>query len=339
MAASPTARQPLLAGLVALFLLSACEERGFDEFPGETVATEIARGESETPESRQAPPEHEPREGAFRFVAYNLENWLAMNRYERGQLTGSRMKPESEKQAVVSILADARPDILGLCEIGTPEDLAELQSRLREVGIDLPHAHHSGGGDPVRNLALLSRFPISRTVEHPALDYHLHNRSFTMSRGLNEAIVDTPIGPVRFLGAHLKSKRPIPDADQEQMRLKEAHLLRDRVEKIFETQPADRLIVYGDFNDTRNTPTLKAIRGPSEGADSLRMAWLKDSRGESWTQHWSYQDVYSRFDYILLSGTMNDLVEWDGSRVLDHPEWRAASDHRALLLKLRNISD
>ncbi|BCX50320.1 endonuclease [Haloferula helveola] len=272
--------------------------------------------------------------GSLRFIAYNIENWLTMDRYVDGKRVNSKPKPDSEKEAIVTILARHQPDVVGICEIGTKEDLAELQQLLKEAGVDLPHAHHTGGADDTRRLAMLSRFPFASTQLHESLEYELEGKTMGMGRGILDATVDSPIGPIRFLGAHLKSKREIPEADQEMMRRAEAHLLRDQATSILTADPSARLIVYGDMNDTRQASAIRTIRGPSKGPTKLGMAFMRDSRAETWTHFWEYQDVYSRFDYVFFSMPMTDGVLWDECRIIDDPEWKDASDHRALLFVL-----
>ncbi|NJR43475.1 MAG: hypothetical protein HC767_13250 [Akkermansiaceae bacterium] len=67
----------------------------------------------------------------LRFICYNVENWLSMDRYVDQKSLKDAPKPESERQAVISILARHAPDVIGLSEIGQPADLAEIQQRLK----------------------------------------------------------------------------------------------------------------------------------------------------------------------------------------------------------------
>ncbi|MFC7335677.1 endonuclease/exonuclease/phosphatase family protein [Haloferula chungangensis] len=326
--------------LPALLTLSGCEKKSSTPpWEGQTVAVETEAKEAEVqgadPKKEDGARAASPKEtttGSLRFVAYNLKNWLTMDRYVDRKPVGSTPKPEDERQAIIEILKEAQPDILGVCEIGTKDDLADLQNDLRNVGIDLPHRFHSGGVDDTRRLALLSRFPITASRVPKDLTYKLGDRERGMSRGILDATVDSPAGELRFLGVHLKSKREIPDGDQEMMRRAEAHLLRREADRILSDQPDTQLIVYGDMNDTRQASALRTIQGPRNGPTSLKMAYLRDSRGESWTHFWSYQDVYSRFDYILMSPPLVSKIAWDDCRVLDSESWSDASDHRALLL-------
>ncbi|MCW1885961.1 endonuclease/exonuclease/phosphatase family protein [Luteolibacter flavescens] len=273
--------------------------------------------------------------GTIRFVVFNVENWLTMERYVAGKAQPGRPKPEKERLAVASVLAGAQPDILGVSEIGTEEDVRDLQTHLEKAGHPMPHFHLNRGADPVRNLVLLSRFPIARSVAHDGLTYRSKGKEYGMQRGILDASIETPSGAYRFLGVHLKSKRETQDGDQEGMRLGEAHLLRMKLDGILHEDPAARLVVYGDFNDTRNSPAVRTVRGSGNGRATLQMISLKDSQGESWTHFWDYQDTYTRIDYVMVSDALRKSVKWDDCRIIDGPEVSRASDHRPLLVILK----
>ena len=331
---------PGILGAFLLALASCDRQENAATWDGERVVADAAPPADEAdhaspPADPGAAPAATEAGDTLRFIAWNVENWLTMDRYVDGKRVKGKPKPESEREAVITILARHQPDVVGLCEIGTPEDLAEVQGRLKSAGVDLPHAHYTGGSDDVRHLALLSRHPFASIDLHEDLEYRLEGRTFGMGRGILDVTIDSPAGPVRFLGAHLKSKREIPEADQEMMRRAEAHLLREQADRILQASPGTSLIVYGDMNDTRGSSAIRTLRGPKDGPLKLGMAWMKDARGETWTHHWSYQDVYSRFDYVLFSRSVTDRAVWDECRILDDPEWADASDHRALLFVLR----
>ncbi|GAA5483064.1 endonuclease/exonuclease/phosphatase family protein [Haloferula sargassicola] len=336
-------------GFGAFFLaLASCKDQEKNAWPGPTVeekAAEAAPAATPPAEATQpapvaeapaAPPAAEEADPELvRFIAYNLENWLSMDRYVDGQSTQDAPKPEKEKEAAVTLIARHRPDILGVCEIGQKSDLQDLQARLAKAGLDLPNLYHTGGADDTRHLGLLTRFPIASTTPHTDLEYSLEGRKFIMGRGVLDAVVETPNGPVHFFGAHLKSKREIPEADQEEMRRAEARLLREQVDHVLEADPETPLIVYGDMNETRGNSAVRILQGPRNGPMSLGMAYLRDSVGTTWTHFWSYQDVYSRFDYVLFSHPMTSRFEWDHCKVLDDPEVGDASDHRPLYVEFR----
>ena len=308
---------------LALPWLASCERRGTPEWRQTETPAEVSPGPV-----KPAPPDTAPV--PFRFVAYNLQNWLTMERAAEGGGTQPASKPDASKQAAVSLVAAARPDILGVCEIGTRDDLADLQRRLKQAGLDLPHAHFTGGVDPTRHLGLLSRFPITTTATPGGLDYPLDGRGHGMQRGILDATIEVNGRPVRFLGVHLKSKRPVEEGDQAAMRLQEAHLLRRHIDSLLAADPAARLVVYGDFNDTKSSATVKTVKG-----ESLVAPPLADGRGEAWTHAWEAEDLYSRYDWIFVSPALKPRVDEPACGILDSPARRQASDHRPLLAVFR----
>ena len=271
----------------------------------------------------------------LRFLSYNVENWLTMDRYVDGKSLKGSPKPEKERLATARVIVAAKPDVLGVSEIGDEDDVRDLQQFLEEAGHPMPHFHLNRGADPTRSLALLSRFPIENPVVHEDLSYRSNGREYQMQRGILDATVESPTGPIRFLGVHLKSKRETEDGDQEDMRLNEAHLLRRVIEGVMKEDEDARLVVYGDFNDTRNSPAIRTVRGGGKNPMAMLMVALKDSRGEYWTHHWDYQDVYSRFDYVMVSSPLKDSVDWDRCQILDDGDVTVASDHRPLLVILK----
>lgn len=267
----------------------------------------------------------------LRFIAYNVENWLTMDRFVGNKQLKNAPKPETEKKAVIKLLAANKPDIIGLCEIGEAKDFAEIQESLKAAGLDLPHSCYTGGSDPVRHLGLLSRFPIVSIAKPAETDFRLNGQTFSINRGILDATIEAGGKSYRFLGVHLKSKRAIEEADQEEMRVHEARLLRRHVDAVLQKDPQARLIVYGDFNDTRSTKTLKTITGSYNNPGYLTAIPAKDSRGDTWTHHWSLQDIYSRIDFITVSRALRTEVDFRASRIIDDPGWGNASDHRPLL--------
>jgi len=271
----------------------------------------------------------------LRFLSYNVENWLTMERYENRRAVGRKTKPAAEKNEVIRIMAASRPDVIGLCEIGTREDLKEIQRMMEDAGVKLPYLHHSTGADAVRALGLLSRHPIVANEVPPVLEYRLQGKTFGMGRGILDATVQADDGKLRFLGVHLKSKRPIPDGDQELMRVNEARLLRKHVDSIFQSDPKAALVVYGDFNDTFPSVTVRTITSHTDAAFRLRPVYLRDSRRQAWTHHWAPHDIYSRIDFVTVSAALRNRVDYKASHIIDDDAWDKASDHRPLMVVFR----
>ena len=316
--------------LAAAAFLAGCRDRAtpdwsLDETPAATEAAAAPANPGSSTTSQRA--------ARVRFISHNVENWLSMPRTVDGVRDEEASKPEAEKRALVAMIARHRPDVLGVSEIGTMEDLEDIRDRLRAAGVDLPHLHHHEGPDPVRRLGLLSRYPLEPAAEPAETGFRLDGRDFRMLRGILDATATAPCGrEFRFLGVHFKSKREVSFYDQARFREREAHLLRLHADAILEADPDARLVVFGDLNDTRRSRAVVTVAGSAGSGRQLVPAPARDSRGHMWTHHWSYQDLYSRIDYIFVSPALRGEARLRDARVIDDPEWREASDHRALLL-------
>lgn len=326
---------PALLGAFSLSLLAAsCREKdGVADW-----------GQKDAPPSAELPTFTAPPKGKstqeqgaaqVRFVSYNLQNWLRQDRQVDGRMAKGAPKPMKEREAIVRLLVEARPDVLGVSEIGTADDVRDLQRMLERAGHPMAHFHLNHGVDPIRGLALLSRYPLGATVRRDSLNYRSKGREYGMQRGILDATVATPAGEFRFLGVHLKSKRETDEGDQADMRLNEAHLLRREIDAILRGNPQARLVLYGDLNDSRQSPVVRTVHGRGKNPESLLMVALKDSRGEYWTHHWAFQDIYSRIDYVMVSQALRGEVVWDRCAILDGADVARASDHRPLLVVLR----
>jgi endonuclease/exonuclease/phosphatase family metal-dependent hydrolase len=271
---------------------------------------------------------------ALTFCSYNLRNWLTQ---EASDKQPASSKPESARARAVEILAAIHPDILGVCEIGTADDLADLQQRLQQAGVDLPYTELAHGGDPVRRLALLSRLPIKARNSQTTLTYQIGTQTLPFQRGiLDVTIAITPTFDLHLLGVHLKSMRTIPEADQAEMRRNEAHLLRLHLDALFAKEPGARILAYGDFNAHRNDPTIAEVMGsPRSGDTTMLDVLLKDENSQVWTHFWDTADVYSRLDYCFTSRVLRPHIDTRNSYIHAERDFIKASDHRPLVLKIR----
>ncbi len=267
-------------------------------------------------------------------LSFNVKNYLAMDRRIKGEQIENAPKPEKELDAVVRIIIKAQPDVLGITEIGVAE-VEDLQKRLAEKGLTLPHTTIAEGYDPVRHVALLSRYPILATDHQTADTYMAGPVKLQFKRGILDATLEPAPGyQLRLLGTHLKSKRETQVADQAIMRREEAKIVRAHADKILKKAPEVNLLVFGDFNDYRPEAPVKALQGRFGTDLYLRDIPLADSHGYRWTHYWSYADVYSRIDYNFVSKGLYPEVNQDESYIDNSPDWFTASDHRAMILKI-----
>jgi endonuclease/exonuclease/phosphatase family metal-dependent hydrolase len=267
------------------------------------------------------------------FCSYNLKNWLTA---DPTATQPGVTKPEAERVRVIKILATIHPDILGVCEIGTSDDLAEFQKRLLKAGVDLPHTEMAHGGDETRRLALLSRLPIKARNSQTSLTYQIGAQTLPFQRGiLDVTIAITPTFDLHLLGVHLKSMRTTPEADQAMMRRNEALLLRLHINSIFAREPDAFILAYGDFNEHRNEPAVAEVMGsPRTGETALQDVLLRDTNGEVWTHFWDTADLYSRLDYCFASRLLRPHIDYRSSYIYSERDVNRASDHRPLVLKI-----
>ncbi|MSU35555.1 MAG: hypothetical protein EXS36_10660 [Pedosphaera sp.] len=281
---------------------------------------------------------HSPSE--FTVASYNVENYLIRPIQSRAE------KSEAALNQVTSIVFQLRPDVLALQEIGSPDALADLKSRLHSRGFDLPYSEFTAGHDPAIAVAILSRFPILRASRHTNLSFVLDGRRFKTSRAFCE--VELGISPsyrLILVNAHLKSRRTTAEADEAEIREREAICLRLLIDRIQARNSRANVVLCGDFNDDSDSPALRILRGTgSGGLVDTRPSERNGDRAPSadsrfparrihWTHYFGRDDVYSRLDYILLNRAA--AREWlpDGSYVFSGPDWGLASDHRPILVR------
>jgi endonuclease/exonuclease/phosphatase family metal-dependent hydrolase len=284
--------------------------------------------------------------GTFRVATYNVENYL-------DQPTESRpVKSAKARASVRESIRAMNPDVLALEEIGGVSALMELRASLKADGLDYSYWEFVDGTDTNIHVAVLSRLPIVERRPHTNDVFLLDGRRFHVSRGFAE--VDIRAAPnltFTLIATHLKSRRPAPDADEAQLRLEEARVLRGILDERFRADANARLIVLGDFNDLKDSDPIKTVIGhgrfrlvdtrPAErnGDNAPNPIPYFEPRNITWTHYYGKEDTYSRVDYILLSPAMSRRWLTNGTCVLTRPNWGVASDHRPIVATFKTEND
>jgi endonuclease/exonuclease/phosphatase family metal-dependent hydrolase len=264
-------------------------------------------------------------------ASYNVENYLLGDRQKDGIVIENAPKPEQEIAAVVKVLSQIQPDIVGLIEIGDESMLEDLQRRLKTAGLDYSYREWVKGADEQRHICLLSKFPIVERNSRDDVRFELDGKTLRMNRGILDVTVEVNSDyRLRLVGAHLKSRRVVPEYDQALMRAKEAWSLREHIDEILAAAPNANLLLFGDLNDTKNEYPIREIIGWKGAPNHMVDLWLRDSRGEHWTYYWKTADEYSRVDYLLVSRGLVKEVVAEKCGINDSPYWNEASDHRAI---------
>lgn len=275
----------------------------------------------------------------FRVATYNVENYL-------DQPTESRkyVKPAKAKAKICESIRVLNPDVLALEEMGTTNALLELRHSLKAKGLDYQYWELVQGWDTNIHVAILSKLPFVAVRPHTNENFLLDGRRFSVSRGIAEVTLRAATNfTFTVIAVHLKSRRPVPEADESQLRLEEAKVLRGIVDAHFQDDPAAKIIVLGDFNDVKDSESTKAIIGrgkfkltdtrPAErnGDTEPNEIARFEPRNITWTHYYGKEDTYSRIDYILLSPSMAKHWVNNETYILTIPNWGVGSDHRPIV--------
>jgi endonuclease/exonuclease/phosphatase family metal-dependent hydrolase len=274
----------------------------------------------------------------FRVVTYNLDNYLEAR-------VGTRPEKSAQGKAKIrEALRTLKADVVALEEMGSTNALLELRQSLRQEGWEYPYWDHVAGFDTNIHVAVLSRFPITARRPHTNDSFLLFGRRFRVSRGFAE--VDIQVNPhytFTLIAAHLKSRRPVPEADETELREQEAIQLREWIDARLSADPNANLVVLGDLNDVKDAKSTRVVIGrgkrglmdtrPAErnGDDQPNPNPRYEPRNITWTHYYGKEDSYSRIDYILLSHGMAKEWSKEDTYILTLANWGVASDHRPIV--------
>lgn len=293
--------------------------------PTEVVAGEIPPGAESMPKS--GPP--------VRFLMHNVQNYFVVGEKSRSRYV-NRPKSEKSRQAVAEVIASAKPDVVGLIEVGGPLALQDLQARLRERGCDLPHSRILLREGEDRALAVLSRYPIVQDASKA--DYGLFGQQRRrMLRGILDVTVRVEDGRMfRIVGAHLKS-RVADDAEAAQsLRAREARTLAMYLQQVMRQQPGMPVLVYGDWNDGPADAALGVLTQGISCESALQRLSPEDSDGDVWTLYYKEDREYFTFDQIYVNSVLRSRRgRGCKSGIVDIPAAKTASDHRAVWCDVR----
>ena len=153
----------------------------------------------------------------------------------------------------------------------------------------------------------------------------------------------------RLIAAHLKSRRPVPDADEAEERLAEAKILRGIVDERFQADPNARLIVLGDFNDVKDSDSVKEHHRPWK-IQAHRHAARRAQRRQRARGKFQLRSAQRGLDGILRQGghlhphglhfvsvpaLARDWVK-EETYIPTIPNWGVGSDHRPIIAAFKS---
>jgi len=267
-------------------------------------------------------------------ATYNVQNYVSAAPKGPGDKYATRAKSEKEIDALIRVIKEVNPDILGVCEMGSPERFEDFKKRLNEAGLGYVASEYLQAADEDRRLALVSRFPIVARHSRGDVPYELGGKPEKVKRGILDVTVQVNAGyQLRLVGVHLKSQMAVPEGEALVRRM-EAQQLRKHLDAILTAAPTTNLVCYGDFNDSKNEPAIQEVMGPKKSPTHMADLWAKDELGDKWTHYWRVADEYSRLDYLLVSPALFREVVLSKSRVHRSEIWNDASDHRVVFTSI-----
>jgi len=273
-----------------------------------------------------------PADDEFAIMCWNLKMYCLIDRDGDGEKNDP--KPAQERAAIIETITRVNPAVLAIQEIGSQLVFEEFCAALAESGLEYEYIEYLHRGRQQQNMAVLSRFPFISRQTHKHERYTVSGHDFSVLRGFIDVDIQTPSGySFRLLTAHLKS-RIFHQFGQTEMRRNEARLLNKHVRAALKEHPNRNLLVVGDMNDTYQSAAIREVLGKKQRyLFDLRP---QDQYGEVWTHFSAVEDAYSRIDYILVSrGLWPEVVE-NKTRVVRDENVNLASDHRPLVVVLRN---
>lgn len=268
---------------------------------------------AEVPPQKFAPSELR-ESGKVRLCIWNLKLYLDTYKMtERGRTKAP--KSETEKRAILEVLKDINPDVLGIEEIGTDKFLKEFLNILREGGLSYPYVAVSDKTDEYPHCAILSKLEFKSTsiLGDDFFDYF--GKISRSPRALILAEFETENTRWFFGSLHLKSRFGARkrDGNFSKFRTLECEKIAEDLKKILESNYP--VIIGGDFNDEpkdRSTTPLK-----NAGLSVV------ETENKIPTYVWEKKNIPYTFDFFMASKSMLKLIE--SPRIF--PTSKGGSDH------------
>jgi endonuclease/exonuclease/phosphatase family metal-dependent hydrolase len=273
--------------------------------------------------------------GFFTMATFNVLNLFDADDdvYHADETTPAKPRPELENLARTIRQLDA--DIIAMQEV---EDRGYLERFLnvflKDMGYEVVHFE----GNDLRGIdvCLVSRLPVGRVVSHRHVQFPgPDGKPRRFSRDLLSVRLHPPNS--NFLDiwvVHLKSNSDGREF-AEPIRLAEAVELRKLLDEELAINPAARIIVAGDFNDTWQSATLTTIIGT--GKNALWSASQDARRADLVT--YNQQPHLEMIDFILCSPAVAKRYQKNSFAIEPGSPESSGSDHNPVVARFELPTD
>ena len=207
---------------------------------------------------------------------------------------------------VAQFIKEMDADILTLTEVGGAEDLEVLLAELKQIGVDYAHWEVCDCTDRFtgQHVAVLSKFPLKEVwsqLEGQAIYLEETDgdseKVTSISKGLKvTATIDQK--DIDIFVLHLKSERGGYESDAQ--RIAQASIARRSIIK--QLNAGRQVIVTGDLNAEKGSPTLYRVRGFDDIYEDLIQSGQTqyfESTDVRWT--YNYRGEPEQIDHVLVS--------------------------------------
>jgi len=273
-----------------------------------------------------------PESSVVTVASYNILNLFddVDDPYHNDDATPPKSRKQLEQ--IAEEIREIDADVLALQEVETRGYLR------RFVDVFLPDMGYSEivhlEGNDLRGIdvCLLSRFPIGKVTSHRHLSFPDDKGT---TRRFNRDLLRVQIVPDNARSfevwvVHLKSSYD-GKAYAEPIRIAEARMVRRLLDDRLEDDPSARILVCGDFNDTRDSRALKTIIGT--GTHALRA--FSDDIPEPMQVTYNKKPYRSMIDFILASPAMAGRFVSGSYVIRPGTVATTGSDHNPVIAKFR----
>jgi endonuclease/exonuclease/phosphatase family metal-dependent hydrolase len=278
-------------------------------------------------------------DGTVTVASYNTLNFFDEydNPYTLDESTPA--KPRAQLEHLAKTIHKLDADVLVLEEVENRGYLERFNTAmLKDLGY-LEVVLFEGNDKRGINCALLSRFPVGPVESHRHLHFaDAEGRPIHFQRDLLRVEIEPPGAPAfDIFAVHLKSKRG-SEAPNDQgasptsdgIRIGEAKATRKILDALIAKDKNALFLVCGDFNDTWDSESLKAIRGMGEGQLTGFVDELpKDARTYNEGEH------ADMIDFILASPAMSKKFVKNSYKVVPGTIESSGSDHNPVVARFK----
>ena len=251
------------------------------------------------------------------------------NPYHKDEDTNAKLREDLDLLAKSIRHIDA--DVLVLQEV---ENRGYLNDFNRALLSDLGYQHvvlTEGNDKRGIDVAVLSRLPVGPVTSYRHLTFpDANGEAMYFRRDFLQVRIEPEKGkPFDVFAVHLKSKYGGESGDV--IRLGEARMVRKLLDRFLKKDLQRRFILCGDFNDTIESPSMKAIVGTGGGA--LKTFFDEVPPAERIT--YNLEPYQSMIDFILASPAMAAEYVKGSYQIFPGSPSETGSDHNAVVARFR----